>query len=63
MAPGACSRRSGLDDPDRNRALRWFATIISVALFVGFVIVPISVVAGALDPPTELVGQMETGRE
>ena len=53
----------GLDDPDRNRALRWFATIISVALFVGFVMVPISVVAGALDPPTELGGQMETGRE
>ncbi len=53
----------GLDNPDRNRALRWFATIISVAVFVGFVIVPISVVAGALDPPTELVGQMETGRE
>ena len=53
----------GLDDPDRNRALRWFATIISVVVFVGFVIVPISVVVGALDPPTELVGQMEVGRE
>lgn len=53
----------GLDDPDRNRALRWFATIISVAVFVGFVIVPISIVAGALDPPTELVGQTEAGRE
>ncbi len=51
----------GLDDPDRNRALRWFATIVSVALFVGFVIVPISVIAGVLDPPTELVEQIGTG--
>ena len=53
----------GLDSPDRNRALRWFATIISVALFVGFVIVPISVAVGALDPPTDRVGQTETGGE
>ena len=53
----------GLDSPDRNRALRWFATIISVGLFVGFVVVPISVAVGALDPPTESVGQAETGGE
>jgi len=53
----------GLDSPDRNRALRWFATILSVALFVGFVIVPISVAVGALDPPTESVAQTETGGE
>jgi hypothetical protein len=34
-----------------------------VALFVGFVIVPISVAVGALDPPTERIGQTETGGE
>jgi succinate dehydrogenase / fumarate reductase cytochrome b subunit len=53
----------GLDSPGRNRALRWFATIISVALFVGFVVVPISVAVGALDAPSESVGQTETGGE
>jgi len=53
----------GLDNPDRNRALRWFATIISVLLFVGFVIVPISVLAGVLDAPTQLVGTVQAGRD
>jgi len=53
----------GLDSPGRNRTLRWFATIISVALFVGFVVVPISVALGALDAPSESVGQTEAGGE
>lgn len=50
----------GLDSPDRNGALRWFATMISLVLFVGFVIVPISVAVGVLDAPSQSVEQTET---
>lgn len=53
----------GLDSPGRNRALRWFATILSVALFIGFVVVPISVAVGALDPPSGSVGQSTVGED
>ena len=49
-------RTLGLDSPDRNRALLWFAVLIAVALFAGFVTVPISFVSGALDGPDEQVG-------
>ncbi len=53
----------GLDRPDRNRALRWFATVISIALFVGFVVVPISVAVGFLDPPHLSVGALDASSE
>ena len=46
----------GLDSPDRNRAFRWAAVVISVALFAGFVTVPISFVSGALDAPDGQAG-------
>lgn len=49
----------GLDSPDRNRALRWFAVVISIVVFAGFVMVPISFVSGALDPPHEAVVSAE----
>jgi succinate dehydrogenase / fumarate reductase cytochrome b subunit len=45
----------GLDSPDRNRALRWFAVVISIAVFAGFVTVPISFVSGVLDAPQDAV--------
>ena len=39
----------------RNRALRWFAAVISIGLFAGFVTVPISFLTGALRGPNEQV--------
>jgi len=53
----------GLDSPDRNRALRWFAVVLSVALFAGFVTVPISFVAGALDSPSDEVASQRIGSD
>ena len=50
----------GLDSPDRNRALRWFAVVISIAVFAGFVTVPISFVSGVLDAPHDAVVSAES---
>jgi len=36
----------GLDNPDRNRGLRLLALLLALALFVGFVTVPVSFLAG-----------------
>jgi succinate dehydrogenase / fumarate reductase cytochrome b subunit len=51
----------GIDNPDRNRALRWLAVVLSVALFVGFVTVPISFATGLLDQRAETVGAAVVG--
>lgn len=51
----------GIDNPDRNRVLRWFAVALSAALFVGFVIVPIAFATGLLDQRAETVGAAVVG--
>lgn len=51
----------GLDNPDRNRLLRRLAVVVSLALFLGFITVPIAIVAGAADPPLAQVTSTEAG--
>lgn len=50
----------GLDNPDRNQALRLIATGLTIAIVVGFSAVPLAFLAGALPEPTaypaELLG-------
>jgi len=43
----------GLDNPDRNKMLRGFAVAAAVALAIGFAIVPLSFMSGALPSPAD----------
>ncbi len=44
----------GLDNPDRNRGLRFFAAISAVVLLVGFVLVPVLFFSGAMPQPPDV---------
>ncbi len=50
----------GLDNPDRNQALRKFAVILTIALVVGFAAVPISFMFGVNPEPVEYVHDLLT---
>lgn len=41
----------GLDNPDRNKALRMFAVVMTVAIIAGFIAVPLSFMAGMMNAP------------
>jgi succinate dehydrogenase / fumarate reductase cytochrome b subunit len=43
----------GLDNPDRNKALRLFAIAATIGIVVGFSVVPLSFLTGALPAPVE----------
>ena len=45
----------GINNQDRNRGLRWFSTISSVAIFIGFASVPTLIWCDLLPPPSEEV--------
>lgn len=49
------SQSFGLDNPDRNRFLRRLAAVLAVALFVGFVTVPLSFAFGVMEAPEVLM--------
>ncbi len=49
----------GIDNPDRNTALRWTAIGLAVVLFVLFSAIPIAFATGLMDPPPEPVGHSE----
>ena len=52
----------GLDNPDRNRALRLLATLSAVALFVGFASVPVLFYLGVMpQPPEQSLEQIISG--
>jgi succinate dehydrogenase / fumarate reductase cytochrome b subunit len=48
----------GLDNPDRNRALRRMALVIAIALPMAFASVPIAFFVGAMDPPDVKAAQL-----
>ena len=48
----------GLDNPDRNLALRVLGLILAITLFLGFVTVPASFWAGALEAPAGSVSSL-----
>ncbi|HMO12940.1 MAG TPA: succinate dehydrogenase cytochrome b subunit [Pirellulaceae bacterium] len=48
----------GLDNPDRNRALRWFAISATLVIALGFVMVPVSFVLGIMPDPVEYAVQL-----
>ena len=56
----------GLDNPDRNRALRGFAVLLAVGLFIAFISVPAAFFAGIMKaPPTHgphAGGSIQAGR-
>ncbi len=41
----------GLDNPDRNRPLRWFAALVAVILVLGFSSVPLLFIIGVMPEP------------
>jgi succinate dehydrogenase / fumarate reductase, cytochrome b subunit len=41
----------GLESPSINSSLRWFAKILSVAVFVGFTAVPLAIYLNFLPTP------------
>ncbi len=43
----------GLNNPDRNRSCRIFASVSAIAIFIGFASVPLLVWAGAVPPPPQ----------
>ncbi len=43
----------GIDNPDRNKALRIFAIVATIGIVVGFSMVPLSFMAGALPAPVD----------
>ena len=43
----------GLDNPDRNKMLRGFAAAVAVLLAIGFAVVPLAFMFGALPEPVE----------
>lgn len=43
----------GLDNPDRNNALRTFAVVMTVALTIGFIVVPLAFMFGGMLAPVE----------
>ena len=42
----------GIDNPDRNKALRMFAIIATIGIVVGFALVPLSFMTGMMPEPT-----------
>lgn len=50
----------GFDNPDRNRALRTFATVAALIVFLGFSSVPIMFFSGAMAAPPEVPSTTET---
>lgn len=50
----------GLDNPDRNAALRWFAIISTVAISAGFAAVPVAFMLGVLPAPIDYVHELLT---
>jgi succinate dehydrogenase / fumarate reductase cytochrome b subunit len=38
----------GLDNPDRNKYIRWGSTIVSVLIIAGFIAIPLSFLSGAM---------------
>ena len=51
----------GLDNPDRNRFLRLFSTVITAAIIIGFVAVPISFMTGAMPDVVTYAHDLLTG--
>jgi succinate dehydrogenase / fumarate reductase cytochrome b subunit len=47
----------GLDNPDRNRGLRFLALALAVLIFIGFVTVPLSFWAGLHEVPSAIAGR------
>ena len=45
----------GIDGPDTNCALRFAARVLALALFVGFISVPVAIWCGLLSPPVILM--------
>jgi succinate dehydrogenase / fumarate reductase cytochrome b subunit len=44
---------TGVNNPDRNRSLRWFASIAAIAIFLGFSSVPLLIWTGVVPPPPQ----------
>lgn len=51
----------GIDNPDRNKGLRMFAIIATVGLAVGFAVVPLAFMFGALDAPVKYAHELLFG--
>jgi len=52
----------GLDNPDRNAALRWFAIISTVLISLGFAMVPASFILGVMPGPVEYAAELLKGK-
>jgi succinate dehydrogenase / fumarate reductase, cytochrome b subunit len=48
----------GLDNPDRNKALRWFAIVMTTVISLGFAAVPISFLLGVMPDPVEYAHEL-----
>ena len=53
----------GLDNPDRNQALRLIATGVTIAIIVGFIAVPLSFLSGQMAPAFEYSHELLTGHK
>jgi succinate dehydrogenase / fumarate reductase cytochrome b subunit len=52
----------GLDNPDRNSALRWFAIISTLLISLGFALVPASFILGVMPGPVEYAAELLKGK-
>lgn len=52
----------GLDNPDRNRALRVFAIASTLVISIGFVLVPVSFILGVMPDPVEYAAELLKGK-
>ena len=50
----------GVDNPDRNRALRTFALVMTLAVIAGFIIVPLAFLAGVMPVAVEYAHDLLT---
>ncbi len=50
----------GFDNPDRNRALRALAVVLTLGVVIGFILVPMSFVIGVMPDPVEYVPELLT---
>ena len=50
----------GLDNPDRNNALRTFAVVMTVALTIGFIVVPLAFMFSGMLAPVEYAHDLLT---
>jgi succinate dehydrogenase / fumarate reductase cytochrome b subunit len=49
----------GLDNPDRNRFIRWGATVVTVLIIAGFIAIPLGFLSGAMPSPEDIYPAIE----